>query len=321
VTAEHPHATADRLAADLRLILGPDAVHRHQPLARYTALRVGGPADVLAVARDGQSLCRSVQAAWEQGIPARVLGSGSNVLVSDAGFRGLVILNRTRSIRFLEASVRAESGVSLSTLAHQCVRRGLAGLEWAAGIPGTVGGAIVGNAGAWGGDVASTLIRATILAPDGAIAGWPVSRLEYGYRTSLLKRQNARAAEKDARNSGRAIVVDAEFALQPSEREALTDRVAEITAQRKASQPPGASCGSVFKNPPGDYAGRLIEAAGLKGHHLGAVEISAMHANFMVNHGGATAADIWTMISLARRRVWEQFGVELELEIERIGDW
>jgi UDP-N-acetylmuramate dehydrogenase len=201
------------------------------------------------------------------------------------------------------------------------VRRGLAGLEWAVGIPGTIGGAVVGNAGAWGGDVASTLIRATILTPDGAIAEWPVSNFEYGYRASLLKRQNAEAAENDARNSARAIVVDAEFALQPSEGEALAGRVAEITAQRKASQPPGASCGSVFKNPPADYAGRLIEAAGLKGQRLGAVEISAVHANFMVNHGGATATEVWAMISLARRTVWEQFGVELELEIERIGDW
>ncbi|MGD2040136.1 MAG: UDP-N-acetylmuramate dehydrogenase [Anaerolineae bacterium] len=318
-----------QLESDLRASLGPDAVQRDEPLARYTALRIGGPADLLVVANSLPTLRQAVLLAWEHEVPCRLLGAGSNILVSDAGVRGLVVINRARAITFHETAagyeasqppfVEAESGASMSTLARLCIKRGLAGLEWAIGIPGTVGGAVVGNAGAWGGNVASTLEYATILQADGQVVEWPVQRFEYGYRTSLLKRLSIDYSRscKDSHS----VVCLARFILQQRDVAWLESRAAEITVQRKASQPKGATCGSVFKNPEGDHAGRLIEAAGLKGQRSGAAEISPIHANFVINHGGATAADIKTLIDLARERVWTQFQVGLELEIELLGKW
>jgi UDP-N-acetylmuramate dehydrogenase len=315
-------AALSRLAGDLEVTLGPGAVQANQSLTRYTALRIGGPAEILVVADSAEAVRKAVTLAWEYQIPCRVLGGGSNVLISDGGMDGLVVVNRARGVAFpasLEQttqtkglSVKAESGASLSTVARQCVARGLAGLEWAANIPGTVGGAVVGNAGAWGGDVASTLMQALVLGPDGVVEVWPAERFEYGYRTSRLKY---------ARQAPKHVVLEAEFALRRGDREALEARVAGIVERRKATQPPGASCGSVFKNPPGDYAGRLVEASGLKGRRVGGAEISNVHANFIVNQGGATAADVKALIDLAHESVKEAFGVELELEIELLGEW
>ncbi len=324
VTADRSPAPLEKLAAELQGALGADAVLSNEPLARHTALRIGGAADLLAVAGSLRDLRRAVSLAWELGVPCRVLGAGSNVLVSDAGVQGLIVLNRARAVTFRSSaeqgersgfpSVEAEGGASLSTVARRCVVRGLAGLEWAATIPGTVGGAVVGNAGAWGGDVASALLRAQILETSGKVADWTVDRLQYGYRSSILKRD----ASTDER---RPVVLKAEFALRPGERGALEARVSEMASRRKASQPAGASCGSVFRNPPGDYAGRLIESAGLKGVSEGAAEISPIHANFVVNHGGAKAADVKTLIDLARRQVHEQFGIRLSLELQLVGRW
>ena len=309
-SATHQRPYPD-LADALKVAFGPAAVRENQALARYTVFHIGGPADLLAVAENIDVLRQAVTLAWAHDTPCMVLGGGSNVLVSDAGVRGLVVINQAAALTFLGSRVRAESGASFSCVARQCVTQGLAGLEWAIGIPGTVGGAVVGNTGAWGGDVASTLIRALVLQPDGTVAEWPVERFEYGYRTSVVKRQEAR----------KPVVLEAEFALRSGQREALEARVAEIVARRKASQPPGATCGSMFRNPPGDYAGRLIEAAGLKGQRRGGAEISSAHANFIVNHGGATAADVKALIDLARQAVQAQYGVTLGLEIELVGAW
>ena len=301
----------DRLVGRLRETLGPAAVRAAEPLAQYTTLRVGGPADLLAIALSSEALRQAVGLAWAHGIPCQVLGSGSNILVGDAGLRGLAVLNRAREVHVTGTRAWAESGANFSALARRCVIRGLAGLEWASGIPGTVGGAVFGNAGAWGGDVASTLVQATILEPDGSTTVWPSARFEYGYRTSILKRSATRSA----------VVLEAEFSVRKGDKEALQARVANISARRRASQPRGASCGSVFRNPPGDYAGRLIEAAGLKGRNSGRAQISPVHTNFIVNLGEATAADVKALIDLARQTVQEQFGVALELEIELLGDW
>jgi len=310
------HASAlERLAAALAAALGADAVHRGELLARYTTLRVGGPADLLVVVDTVPALRQAVALACQQGLPFRVLGSGANVLVSEAGVRGLVVINRARGITFpASGGVRAESGALLATVARECVLRGLAGLEWAATIPGTVGGAVVGNAGAWGGNVASALISATVLERGETVVEWPVERFEYNYRFSILKQQAVPGLLP-------AVVLEAHFALQRGDRGALEAQVADMAARRKASQPPGATCGSVFKNPPGDYAGRLIEAAGLKGARRGNAEISPLHANFVVNHGGATADDIQALIALARQEVRAQFGIVLEPEIQLVGDW
>ncbi len=307
---------AEALAAEL----GPDAVRRDVPLARFTTLRAGGPADLLVVVETTEALRRAVTLACEHGERFLVLGAGSNILVSDAGVRGLVVINRARDITFPPAasdgtaSVRAESGASISTVARQCVLRSLAGLEWAATIPGTVGGAVVGNAGAWGGDVASALIAASVLECGKTVVEWPVELFEYNYRSSILKQQAMPGLLP-------AVVLEAHFALQRGDRGALEAQVADMAARRKASQPPGATCGSVFKNPRGDYAGRLIEAAGLKGARRGNAQISPVHANFVVNHGGATAGDIRDLIELARQKVHAEAGIALELEIQMIGDW
>ena len=300
------------LADALRAALGAEAVAENRPLARHTSLRVGGPADLLVTAESASALRQAVSLAWEQGVPCFVLGSGSNVLVADAGIRGLVVLNKARAAGVVEGGLRAESGAALATVARLAVSAGLAGLEWASGIPGTVGGAVVGNAGAWGSDVASTLRQATVLQAGGELATWPAARFEYGYRTSVLKRQGP---------GRRAVVLEAEFRLQPTEEGSLRARVAEITARRRASQPAGASCGSVFRNPPGDHAGRLVEAAGLKGERQGGAIISPVHANFVVNEGEATASDVRSLVELMRSEVQARFGVSLALEIELLGEW
>jgi UDP-N-acetylmuramate dehydrogenase len=241
------------------------------------------------------------------------LGAGSNVLVSDAGVSGLVVINRAREIVFeQDQRVYAEAGANLSSLARKCIARGLAGLEWAISVPGTVGGAVVGNAGAHGGDIARDLESATLLALDGAIVEWPVEAFEYDYRDSALKRY----AQHE-----RPVVLAALFALEQGDPAEMSVQAAAYAARRKATQPPGASMGSMFKNPPGDHAGRLIEAVGLKGTHVGGAQISPIHANFFVNSGGATAADVKSLIDLAQRRVFDRFGVELALEIELLGDW
>jgi UDP-N-acetylmuramate dehydrogenase len=318
VTVQHPHPTMAHLAGALKAALGLAAVRERQSLARYTTLHIGGPADLLLVAESIDTLRQAVTLAQDQGIPYLVLGSGSNVLVGDSGVRGLVVINRAGATTFAEDRVRAESGASFSAVARRCVAQGLAGLEWAIGIPGTVGGAVVGNAGAWGSDVASTLIQATVLQPDGTVAEWPVDRLQYSYRSSVLRQESQKTAPYPGQ---RGVVLEAEFALRKDQRQVLEARVQEMTARRKASQPAGATCGSIFKNPPGDYAGRLIEAAGLKGQSRGGAEISPIHANFVVNHGDATAANVKALIDLARQSVQAQFGVTLELEIELIGDW
>jgi UDP-N-acetylmuramate dehydrogenase len=186
---------------------------------------------------------------------------------------------------------------------------GLAGLEWATAVPGTVGGAVYGNAGAFDGNMARDLLRAEIMDENGRI-WWSVEQLQYGYRTSLLKRRPARA-----------VVLSAEFRLQNGQAADIQAKIDRFSVQRKSSQPPGASLGSMFKNPPGDFAGRLIEAAGLKGTRIGNAEISTVHANFFVNHGETQASDIRKLIELAQKAVAEKFGTHLELEVELIGDW
>jgi UDP-N-acetylmuramate dehydrogenase len=289
-------------------------IDRQASLARFTAARVGGRGDLLLTIRSSERLAAAARWLWAQEIRFRILGGGSNVLIADAGVREVVILNKAGEAQFQQrasgAAVWAESGASLGSVARRAVERGLAGLEWAGTIPGTIGGAVVGNAGAFGGEVASSLEVAEILQPARSAETWPAERLAYRYRGSWLKD-----------HPGRAIVLSATFRLQPDDRQACRTRLAGYLEQRQRTQASGPSWGSTFKNPPGDHAGRLIEAAGLKGVQRGGAQISPVHANFIVNRGGATAADVWALIELARSEVARKFGVELELEIERLGEW
>jgi UDP-N-acetylmuramate dehydrogenase len=300
------------------------------PLARLTAARVGGVADALIEAGSSGELAQVCQVAWQSDIPFMVLGGGSNVLISDAGVRGLVILNRARQVSFAERTdlpelspvAWAESGANFGALARQAAQHGLAGLEWAAGIPGTVGGAVVGNAGAHGGSMAGNLIMAEILHRDRGIEKWPAEQIQFGYRESLLKRRQENGGEEGGlARTPNAVVLSAWLRLEPGEPQAIEARMDEYTAFRRRTQPPGASMGSMFKNPPGDYAGRLIEAAGLKNARVGDAQISPLHANFFINLGNASASDIRSLIELARRTVFNKFGVLLELEIEMVGEW
>jgi UDP-N-acetylmuramate dehydrogenase len=290
-------------------------------LARYSAARLGGLADLLLEVNSAEDLAQAASLLWKLDQPFMILGGGSNVLISDLGVRGVVILNRARQVRFEETTtppqVWAESGANFGLLARQAAQRGLSGLEWAVGIPGTVGGAVTGNAGAHGGDMAGNIQLAEILhRMDGAENAsptredWPPERFKFAYRSSILKR-----------DPGKAVVLSATLALEHSTTAKVQARTEEFNLYRRRTQPPGASMGSMFKNPPGDYAGRLIEAAGLKGSSIGGAEISSLHANFFLNQGEATASDVRALIELARQEVSRQFGIQLELEIELIGEW
>ncbi len=305
----------------------PGKLQENVPLSRYTSARLGGPADALLEVDSGDELMNACRSLWRLQIPFVILGGGANVLVSDAGVRGVVLINRAREVRFnvetTPPTVRAESGANLGLLARQAAARGLAGLEWAVGIPGTIGGAVVGNAGAHGGDMAGNLLVAEILHRVYGKEDWTVDRLEYQYRSSVLKRRalEMRTSAGSYPIIPEAIVLAAVLLLEHDDPDNIRTRMEGFTAQRRRTQPPGASMGSMFKNPPGDYAGRLIDAAGLKGARLGGAQISDLHANFFINLGQATATDVYRLIQLAQRAVYEQFGVQLELEIELVGDW
>ncbi len=295
----------------LRAAFG-DRLQENAPLAPYTSARIGGPADALLTVRSADELAEVVRRLWDLGVSPFLLGGGSNVLISDRGVRGVVVLNRARAVRFQKGelpTVWAESGTVLSNLAQRAAAQGFSGLEWAATVPGTLGGAVYGNAGAFGGDMAGVLLWAEVLTERGRERR-SVEQMDYGYRTSALKRQAVRA-----------VVLSAELRLENGDPARVRERMREFVERRKRTQPPGASMGSMFKNPPGDYAGRLIEAAGLKGTRIGGAEISPVHANFFVNLGEAKASDVKALIDLAQQTVAEKFGVRLELEIELVGEW
>lgn len=285
----------------------------NEPLWRHTSYRIGGPADFYVGVKNEEQLCGWVKLAREFEEPYLIIGKGTNLLVADKGFRGLVIENRCPDFALDEEShtVDAQAGVALALLAHKTAEDGSAGLEWAIGIPGTVGGAIVNNAGAYDRTVADVVSRVTILDQAGQIRELHFEELKPDYRTSRFREE---------RSHGEAIL-SAGFTLTPESTKALTDRVARYAALRRADQPRKPSAGSVFKNPSGLFAGQLIEQAGLKGKTIGDAQVSPRHANFIVNLGSAKANDVLDLIKLIRTEIWQRFDVELELEIELIGEW
>jgi UDP-N-acetylmuramate dehydrogenase len=284
------------------------------PLAPYTSARIGGPAEYLLTVRSAEELSEAAKTLWERKLPFRILGGGSNVLVADRGVRGVVVLNRAKAVRFRREAGRpilwAESGASLGAISRRAVDRGWSGMEWAVTVPGTVGGAVVGNAGAHGGDIAGSLEVAKILQRNGPPEDWTPERLSYGYRESWLKR-----------NPGEAVVLSAQFLMEEGSAARARSKAERFLEHRRRTQPGGASWGSMFKNPEGDFAGRLIEAVGLKGIRVGDAQVSDQHANFFMNIGGATAEDALTLIKRVQARVRRETGVELELEVELLGAW
>lgn len=293
-------------------------VHRDEPMAPHTSLRVGGPADLFVQALTLEHLMGWVTLARDYDVVPLILGRGSNVLVSDAGIRGVVIENNCGAYELRvhgnnggqSATLYAESGASLPGLAYRTARQGWAGLEWAIGIPASVGAAVVNNAGAHDGDTAHALIQTTILGEGGSVYRATPDTLGFSYRRSRLKG-----------NRCREVVLSAEFALHRDDPRALALRMARYTEHRRRTQPTEPSVGSIFMNPPGDYAGRLIEACGLKGMQIGGAMISPVHANWIINTNGASAGDIMRLIELAQEAVYREFGIELELEIEPVGEW
>jgi len=295
-----------------------DRLKLDEPLARYTSARVGGPAQLFLIVNSAAELETAVSIAYEKRIPYTLLGGGSNILVSDYGVSGLVIMNKARTMTFRHIGANVlctvESGMNLSSLARQCIGKGLGGLEWAIGVPGTVGGAVVGNSGAHGADMNSNLRAAVVWEPGRGQRIYGNNEMNYNYRDSVLK-------QEQGRDLSRRVVLSAELELTPEPVDVLIARADGFTAHRKQTQPGGATVGSMFKNPENYYAGYLIDAAGLKGFSVGGAQISEKHANFFVNDGTATAEDIRALIAEAWNSVREQFGVELELEVELVGDW
>jgi UDP-N-acetylmuramate dehydrogenase len=289
----------------------PIAIREHEPMDRHTSWRAGGAARYYAEPASPDEARALAAWARAEGLPLVWGGRGTNTLVRDEGFPGLVAAYRAQGWQIDErgdgALLRVEAGAPMAGLARRLGAMGFAGLVWAEGLPGTVGGAVVGNAGCYGGDTAGIIHSAELLLGD-TVETWPAERLAYGYRTSGLKLMAREAAEPP-------LVLAATFRLTRGDPAELGAQMAAIAAQRKGKTPSGSSCGSVFKNPPGESAGRLIEAAGLKGRAAGGALISPLHANYIVNTGGATAADILALIDLARVEVRRQFAVELELEV------
>ncbi len=287
---------------------------RDEPMSAHTSFQVGGPADLLIAAERVAEIVEWVRLARAEGLPCTVLGSGTNILVADAGIRGLVILNECRDFAIEpDGRVSTESGVLLRELARHTVAEGWQGLEWAVGIPGTIGGAIVGNAGAYGGYMADVVQEATLLAWDSNIERVSPETLGFGYRTSALKRANP--------NGKRPIVLEAVLQLHPGDVAELTARAEQVTQQRQARTPQGACAGSMFKRTAQYPAGFLIEQAGLKGLRVGGAQVSPIHANFVMNCGGATAQEIAQMVRIVQETVWRELGQRLEPEIEFIGAW
>jgi UDP-N-acetylmuramate dehydrogenase len=289
--------------------------HRAEPLAGRTTMRVGGPADVFVEAGDVATMTALVRAARSAAVPVTILGRGSNVIVADAGIRGLVVLSRAEGCRIEGDRLIAEAGLPLARAATLAQKAGLSGLEFGLAIPGTVGGAIWGNAGAHGSDIATVLESVTVLRSDGAEATEPVSALALKYRDSRIKRSAAGKSTGD-------LILTATFRLNLAHPAAVKARLDEILRWRQEHQPLNKpSAGSVFRNPEGDSAGRLIDACGLKGRRVGGAAVSEKHANFIVNEGRATAMDVRSLGDIVRAEVAARFGVELVYEIRFIGDW
>ena len=281
-----------------------------EPLARHTTWRIGGCADVMAVPETVEQVRSLLAVARRAEIPYFVLGRGSNLLVRDGGMRGLVVkLGEALSeVSVSGNQLTALAGKGMVSAANIAISHGLSGLEFAAGIPGTVGGAVTMNAGAHGGEIKDVLRAATVLTPDGELLEAAPADFAFAYRHSVVRER-------------RWIVLSATFGLQPGDRAEMRERVRAWSRRRQSTQPLSQpNCGSVFRNPPGDHAARLIEAAGLKGLRVGNAAISDLHANFIVNLGKARAADVLQLIERARTEVWERFGVRLIPEVRVVGE-
>ncbi|HOV79782.1 MAG TPA: UDP-N-acetylmuramate dehydrogenase [Bacillota bacterium] len=288
----------------------PGRVRADEPMKKHTSWRIGGPSDIFVdpASREDLRLVVSYARHWE--VPLTVIGRGSNLLVTESGIRGIVVkIGRGLSrITVDRNTVTAEAGADLSGVAARALSAGLGGFEFTAGIPGSVGGAVIMNAGANGSSIGDLVTEVLLLRYEGEFRRIEKEELDFGYRSSALQRELA-------------IVVEVNFACRYRDKDLIREDMERYISRRRLTQPLNyPSAGSVFKNPPGDSAGRLIELAGLKGVKVGDAQISTVHANFIVNLGSATAGDVLALIDRARQTVHSRFGVELKLEVKIIGN-
>jgi UDP-N-acetylmuramate dehydrogenase len=282
---------------------------RDEPMSKHTSLHIGGPADYFVRVTTERDLVGAIAVAREHELPVQMLGGGTNMLVSDRGVRGVVLQNDWSETSVDGVTITASSGTPLASVAAVAARSGVAGLEWMATVPGTVGGAVHGNAGAFGSETKDVLVGATLMDLNGDTWTVPNSDLGFSYRTSSLQKTPI-------------VVVNARFRGTPGDRATTVKRIKEIANERIAKQPLAQpNTGSIFRNPPGDHAGRLIEAAGLKGATEGGAMVSIKHANFIVNVGDASAEDVRTLMQRCQREVKERFGIDLVPEVELVGEW
>ena len=297
------------IGTKLAEILPVGAVTADEPMENYTSFRIGGPCDWMAVPQTEEELCRVLAFVRSEEIPYFVLGNGTNLLCSDAGFRGVVI--RTAKLDALSVcgeTVRAGAGLSMTRTAFAAANASLTGLEFAHGIPGSIGGGVVMNAGAYGGEMAQVISRVFCVDRTGVAKEFTLAEAELGYRSSRFQREDL-------------IVTGAELKLAAGDREAIRATMADLAERRRSKQPLELpSAGSVFKRPPNGFAAAMIDECGLKGYRIGGACVSEKHAGFIVNLGGATCADVLALVDHIKARVSEAFGTELQCEIKRLGD-
>ena len=286
-------------------------IYKEEPMKKHTTFRVGGNADYFIVPKTIEEVKNVVALCKETDMPYYILGNGSNLLVSDKGYRGVIIqiYKEMNEICIEGDQIKVQAGALLSKIGSAALEAGLTGFEFASGIPGTIGGAVVMNAGAYGGEMKDVLEEVTALTPEGEVIVLRKEELELGYRTSII-------AKKDY------IVLEAKLKLEKGEKDAIKGRMDELKLQRTTKQPlEYPSAGSTFKRPEGYFAGKLIQDAGLRGFQVGGAQVSEKHCGFVINKDHATAADVWELMCQVRAIVKEKFGVELEPEVKRLGEF
>lgn len=292
-------------------ILGQDRILMEEPMKKHTTFRLGGPADFFLCPSDVNQIPEIIHICREEGIPWFVLGNGSNLLVSDQGYRGVVIqiYKNMNQITVEGTRIYAQAGALLSAVSKKAMEAGLTGMEFASGIPGTLGGAAVMNAGAYGGEMKDILVSVTVLTDEGEQKVLKVEDLNLGYRTSVIKEKGY-------------IVLDVVLQLQVGDRDAIRNRMEELKVQRVTKQPlEYPSAGSTFKRPEGYFAGKLIEDAGLRGYRVGGAQVSEKHCGFVINTGDATTSDVVQLIHDVQNIIWNKFKIKLEPEVKFLGNF
>ncbi len=301
---------ASDTAEKIRYIAGAENVLVDEAMALHTSFRIGGPADLFVTPTDMQALCKSIALCREQQIPWNLVGNGTNLLVGDQGVRGVVIQTRKlQDITTEGETITASAGCLLSTIAREALNSALAGMEFASGIPGTLGGAVVMNAGAYGGEMKDIIESVQVLDEDGRVTTLTNEQMDFAYRSSLASEKNL-------------IILSAVIRLTPGNKEEILAKMNDFNGRRRDKQPlDKPSAGSTFKRPEGYFAGKLIMDAGLRGYCVGGAAVSEKHCGFVVNEGGASAADVCALIAHVQRVVREAYAVELETEVKKLGDF